>query len=103
MIKIMSGTSRKYRYFLEGMNFQGYLAATADTKVFVVPDETDNESDYMATDMSYFTNNTRYYIDAYNSDPDSVLPSVIVAHVENRELDVTGHSPSMLVTSVRCV
>ena len=100
VIKIMSGTSRKYRYFLEGMNFQGYLAATADTKVFVVPDETDNESDYMATDMSYFTNNTRYYIDAYNSDPDSVLPSVIVAHVENRELDVTGHSPSMLVTSV---
>lgn len=100
IIKMVSSGGNYYRYFSSGRNFQGYVTAKADTTVFVVPDQSENEKDYKVSDMSYFKNNERYVVDAYNSNPESVLPSAIVVHLPSGGLEINNHSTTMLVKSI---
>lgn len=70
---------------------------SASTKVFVVPDNR-NDSDYrVTTGTSYFTNGSRYIIDAYDVDGSSPAKAVVVYGI-NKE--IKSSAATILVESI---
>ena len=88
------------RFFVNGNNFQGKLLANGTEKVFIVTGDKTINTGYKLSDISYFTDNRKSTISAYNHNKDSLYADVIVVKIKSSDAMVENGSPVMLVSKI---
>ena len=86
-------------WYLPSINgFMGKFLIGSTTKVFVIPEEKDNYSEYKLTDKSYFISDTYSGIKAYSIGDDAAYAGYIVYDRSADEVIVKGDAQAYIVS-----